>query len=194
MKIFTSLYDQVLKWSRHRLAERYLAIISFAESSFFPVPVVLMMAPMMVAKPERRWYLATLTTITSVLGGIAGYLIGALLFDSVGQWIIEAYHAGDKVEQLKDWFAQYGVWLVLLAGVSPIPYKLVTISAGALGLAWLPFVIGSLVGRSFQFFFVAGIVHFGGENLEDNIRRWSEWLGWGVLALAAVAIVVIKVL
>ncbi len=192
MKIFTSLYDNVLQWSRHRLAERYLAIVSFAESSFFPVPVVLMMAPMMVARPERRWYLAALTTVTSVLGGIAGYLIGAYLFDSVGQGIVDFYHAGDKLVQLKDWFTQYGVWLVLLAGVSPIPYKLVTISAGALGLAWLPFVIGSLIGRSLQFFFVAGIVHFGGDNLEDTIRRWSEWLGWGVLAIAALAFAVIK--
>ena len=182
----------VLQWSKHRLAERYLGIVSFAESSFFPVPVVLMMAPMMVARPERRWWLAAYTTITSVLGGIAGYLIGVFLFDSVGQSIIEFYHAADKFEQLKDWFAQYGVWLVLLAGVSPIPYKLVTITAGALGLAWLPFVVGSLIGRSMQFFFVAGIVHFGGENLEGNIRRWSEWLGWGVLALAAVVVVVIK--
>ncbi len=192
MKIFTSLYDIVLQWSKHRLAERYLGIVSFAESSFFPVPVVLMMAPMMVARPERRWWLAAYTTITSVLGGIAGYLIGVFLFDSVGQSIIEFYHAADKFEQLKDWFSQYGVWLVLLAGVSPIPYKLVTITAGALGLAWLPFVVGSLIGRSMQFFFVAGIVHFGGENLESNIRRWSEWLGWGVLALAAVVVAVVK--
>ncbi len=187
MKLFSSLYDKVLDWSRHRLAERYLALISFAESSFFPIPVVLMMAPMMVAKPERRWYLASLTTVTSVLGGIAGYLIGAFLFDSVGQSIVDFYSAGDKLIQLKNWFDQYGVWLVLLAGVSPIPYKLVTISAGALGLAFIPFVIASLLGRSVQFFFVALIVHFGGPNLEANIRRWSEYLGWGTLVLAAVA-------
>lgn len=192
MKIFTSLYDTVLQWSKHRLAERYLGIVSFAESSFFPVPVVLMMAPMMVAKPERRWYLALYTTMTSVLGGIAGYLIGAFLFDSVGQTIIDFYHAADKFEQLKDWFAQYGVWLVLLAGVSPIPYKLVTITAGALSLAWLPFVVGSIIGRSMQFFFVATIVHFGGDKLEDTIRRWSEWLGWGVLGLAAIAVLILK--
>lgn len=192
MKIFTALYDRVLQWAQHRYAERYLAMVSFAESWFFPLPVVLMLTPMMLANPQRRWYLATLTTATSVLGGIMGYLIGAWLFDSVGQWIVDFYHAEVQFAQLKGWFAQYGVWLVLLAGVSPIPYKLLTISAGALGLAWLPFIIGSLVGRGMQFFLVAFIVHLGGVNLADKIRRWAEYLGWGTVALAVLVVAVIK--
>ena len=101
MKIFSSLYDRVLRWSRHPHAERYLAAVSFAEASFFPVPTVLMMAPMALARLRRAWWLALLTTVTSVMGGVAGYLIGAYLFEAVGVPIIEFYHAADKFEQLK---------------------------------------------------------------------------------------------
>lgn len=187
MKIFSSLYDRVLRWSRHPHAERYLAAVSFAEASFFPVPTVLMMAPMALARPRRAWWLALLTTVTSVMGGVAGYLIGAYLFDAVGAPIIEFYHATDKFEQLKLWFAEYGALLLFIAGVSPIPYKLFTISAGVLNMALLPFILASLLGRSVQYFLVAAIAWFGGEKLESSLRQWVDWLGWGLVLIAVVA-------
>lgn len=186
MKIFTSIYDRVLVWAKHPHAERYLAAISFAESSFFPIPTVFMMAPMALAKPERAWWLAAFTTIFSVLGGIAGYFIGAYLFDSVGQPIIELYHATHKFEQLKIWFNEYGVLLLFIAGVSPIPYKLFTISAGVLNMALLPFILASLLGRSVQYFVVAALAYFGGDKLESSLRKWVDWLGWGVVIIAIV--------
>jgi len=187
MKIFTSLYDRVLSWSRHPHAERYLAAVSFAEASFFPIPTVLMMAPMALAKRERAWWLAFLTTVFSVLGGVAGYFIGAYLFDAVGQPIIEFYHAADKFEQLKVWFSEYGVLLLFIAGVSPIPYKLFTISAGVLNMALIPFILASLLGRGVQYFVVAAIAYFGGEKLESSLRKWVDWLGWGIVILAIFA-------
>ena len=187
MKIFSSLYDKVLGWSRHPHAERYLAAVSFAEASFFPVPTVLMMAPMALARPTRAWWLALLTTLTSVAGGVAGYFIGAYLFEAVGQPIIDFYHAAEKFEQLKIWFAEYGALLLFIAGVSPIPYKLFTISAGVLNMALIPFILASLLGRGIQYFVVAAIAWFGGDKLESSLRKWVDWLGWGIVVLAVLA-------
>jgi membrane protein YqaA with SNARE-associated domain len=187
MKIFTSLYDTVLRWSKHPHAERYLAAVSFAEASFFPIPTVFMMAPMALARPQRAWWLAAFTTIFSVLGGVAGYFIGAYLFEAVGLPIIDFYHAADKFEQLKLWFDEYGVLLLFVAGVSPIPYKLFTISAGVLNMALLPFILASLLGRGVQYFVVAAIAWFGGDKLESSLRKWVDWLGWGIVLLAIMA-------
>jgi len=194
MKLFTALYDRVLSWSRHPHAERYLAAISFAEASFFPIPTVLMMAPMALAKPQRAWWLAAMTTVFSVLGGIAGYFIGAYLFDAVGQPIIDFYGAADKFEQLKIWFDEYGVLLLFIAGVSPIPYKLFTISAGVLNMALLPFILVSLLGRGVQYFVVSAIAYFGGEKLESSLRKWVDWIGWGIVILSVVGFGLYKTL
>jgi membrane protein YqaA with SNARE-associated domain len=187
MKIFTSLYDTVLRWSKHPHAVRYLAVVSFAESSFFPIPTVFMMAPMALANPKRAWWLAAYTTIFSVLGGVAGYFIGRFLFDVVGMPIIDFYHAADKFEQLKVWFDEYGVLLLFIAGVSPIPYKLFTISAGVLNMALVPFILASLLGRGVQYFVVAAVAWFGGDKLESSLRKWVDWLGWGIVLLAVLA-------
>lgn len=127
MKIFTSLYDKVLEWAKHPQAEKILGVVSFAESSFFPIPTVLMMAPMAMARRDRAWWLALLCTLTSVAGGVLGYFIGMFLFDSVGQPILEFYHAQEKFAKLQNWFSEWGVWVVFLAGVTPIPYKVFTI-------------------------------------------------------------------
>jgi len=131
VKLFSTLYDKVIGWSRHRHADRYLAALSFAESSFFPVPPDVLLAPMTLARPERGWRLALLTTLASVAGGIAGYFIGWFALDfiepllrSAGYW--EGY------EQATEWFQRWGFYAVLVAGFSPIPYKVFTIAAGAL--------------------------------------------------------------
>ncbi len=194
MKIFGSLYNKVMEWSRHRHAVRYLAGVSFIESSFFPIPTSLMLAPMVMAKREKAWWLALVTTITSVLGGLFGYLIGYFLFDQVGQHILDFYHLGDKFDKMKFWFDQYGVALVLLAGLTPIPYKLFTITSGVLGMALIPFTLASLVGRASQFFLVAGLLKWGGDKIEPVLEKWMEWIGWGVLILAVAGFYVVKIL
>ena len=184
MKIFGSLYNKVMQWSRHPQAEKFLAGISFIESSFFPIPTSLMLAPMVMARRERAWWLASLATVTSVLGGVFGYVIGYFLFEQLGKPILELYQLQVKFIQMKDWFDQYGVWLVLLAGLTPIPYKLFTITSGAMGMAIIPFAMASLVGRASQFFLVAGLLWWGGEKIEPVLEKWMEWIGWSVLALA----------
>ncbi len=184
MKIFAPLYDRVMKWSRHPHAERYLAGVSFLESSFFPVPTAVMLAPMVIADRRRAWRLAWLATIASVLGGLFGYFIGYFLFESLGQPIIDFYDAGATFETMRQWFGRYGVWLVLLAGITPIPYKIFTITAGLLGLPIVLFILASIVGRASQFFLVAWLLWWGGEKLERALKKWMEPVGWGLVALA----------
>ncbi len=174
-----------MTWSRHPHAERYLVGVSFVESWFFPVPTVLMLAPMVMANRARAWRLATLATVASVLGGVFGYLIGYFLFVQVGQPIIDFYHAAEEFESVRDWFGRHGVWLVLLAGVTPIPYKIFTIASGALGLPIVWFALASVVGRAAQFFLVAGLLRWGGETIERVLARWMEATGWGLVALTA---------
>lgn len=181
MKIFGPLYAKVMHWSHHPRAEQYLLGVSFIESSFFPVPTAVMLAPMVLANRDRAWRLAALTTVASVLGGLFGYFIGYFLFEQLGKPIIDFYHAGEKFDSMRGWFGQYGVWLVLLAGVTPIPYKVFTIASGVLGLAVLPFIIASLIGRASQFFLVAWLLWAGGERLERALQKWMEPLGWLVI-------------
>ncbi len=114
-------------------------------------------------------------------------MIGFYLFDQVGQSIIDFYHAGVKFGMMKEWFDEYGVWLVLLAGVTPIPYKIFTISSGVMGLASMPFVLASIVGRGIQFYLITLVLWWGGERLEESLKHWMEWIGWGLIGLAVVA-------
>ncbi|MFT7529377.1 MAG: membrane protein YqaA with SNARE-associated domain [Gammaproteobacteria bacterium] len=181
MKLFKPLYDLMMRWSRHRHAPAYLCIVSAAESSFFPLPTAMMLAPMCLANRSKSWWLATICTLASVFGGVLGYFIGMYLFDAVGQQIIDFYNAQTKFDTAMGWFDTYGVWIVFIAGFSPIPYKLFTITSGMLGLALLPFIVASLVGRAGQFFLVAGLLYFGGERLEKSLQRYVEWIGWGVV-------------
>jgi len=192
MRLFQNLYDKVLVWSRHRHAERYLGALSFAESSFFPIPPDVMLAPMVLAQRQRAWWLAALTTLTSVTGGVAGYLIGKFLFDQIGQPVVEIYHAQEKFEHVKALFLEYGIWIVFIAGFTPIPYKLFTITSGVMSMALLPFVLASAIGRGARFFLVAGLLYFGGERFESFLRQWIDVLGWTVVFLAGLAFIILK--
>ena len=183
MKLFGPLYELVLTWSRHRYAERYLAGLSFAESSFFPIPVDVMLAPMCLADRQRAWRFAAITAVTSLLGGMAGYAIGYYSFAAIEPWLHSmgywpAYLRG------KEWFDSWGVWAVFVAGFSPIPYKIFTITAGVAVLNFPAFVLASLLGRGARFFLVAGLVVAGGAQLEAAIPRYVERIGWGVVVLA----------
>lgn len=189
MRIFEPLYDRVMGWSCHRHATRYLAGLSFAESSFFPVPPDVMLAPMAAARPREALRLAWITTVFSVLGGVLGYLIGVLAFELVAPWITDMGH-GENLDLAKEWFAVWGVWVVLIAGFSPVPYKLFTVTAGALAMPLLPFVIASLFGRGARFFAVALLMAWLGPHADRHLRPYMERLGWlSVLMLvAAIAI------
>lgn len=187
MKIFSSLYDWTLRWAEHKLAPKMLALLSFAESVFFPIPPDVLLAPMVLAKPQKAWYLAALTTIASVVGGVVGYYLGYLMFEPWIQPVITEFGYQDKFDNAITWFKEWGVWVVFLAGFSPIPYKLFTVSAGFLHMAFLPFLMASAIGRGMRFFLVAGIIHFGGEKMEQKLRQWVDTIGWLVVALIIVA-------
>lgn len=189
MRFFSVFYDKVLSWSRHRHAPRYLAGLSFAESSFFPIPPDVMLAPMTLSRPERAWYYAALTTIASVLGGLLGYFIGVFAFELVEPLLHRAGY-WDAYLLARDWFTRWGFWAVFMAGFSPIPYKVFTISAGVVGMALLPFLLASLVGRGARFFLVAGLMRWGGASMEQGLRRYVDVLGWLLVVLLVVAWVV----
>jgi membrane protein YqaA with SNARE-associated domain len=191
--MFKKLYDKTIEWAKHRHAEKYLCSLSFAESSFFPIPPDVMLAPMALAQPEKALRLALLTTIFSVLGGMLGYCIGFFMFDVIAPWLQET-HYWEKYLRAEEWFEQWGFWAVFIAGFSPIPYKVFTIAAGALQMFFLPFVLASVVGRGARFFLVSILLAKGGKKLESKLRQYIDFLGWAVVVLVIVGGIVYKYL
>ena len=189
MKLFETLYDRVLAWSAHRYAERYLAALSFAESSFFPIPPDVMLAPMTLARPERGWRYAAVTTVASVIGGIAGYAIGWIAIDAIAP-TIERLGYLETYGRATAWFEDYGFFAILAAGFSPIPYKIFTIAGGALTMFFPGFVLASIIGRGARFFLVAGIIVFGGPRMEPLLRRYIDRIGWACVALIIVGVII----
>ena len=187
MKLFASLYDRVLDWSRHRYAERYLGVLSFAESSFFPVPVDVMLAPMCLADRKKAWRYASIATVFSAIGGVAGYAIGVVGFEILEPWLAES-HYWAAYETSREWFDRYGVWVIFVAGFSPIPYKVFTIAAGVAAINLPLFVVASVIGRGARFFLVASLIVWGGDRLETTLQKHVERIGWAVVALVVVVI------
>ncbi|MFS1704023.1 YqaA family protein [Alteromonas sp. AMM-1] len=192
MKLFQPCYDLALRWAKHPWAARYLAGLSFAESVIFPVPPDVMLAPMSLSSPNKAWHFAMITTIASIFGGIAGYALGYLAFESWLQPIIESAGYTHKLETAMGWFEQYGVWIVFIAGFSPIPYKVFTISAGFLQMAFLPFLLASAIGRGARFYLVAGLMRWGGARMEQELRKYVEVIGWAVIILAVAAYLILR--
>jgi len=185
MRLFSRLLDIVMGWAEHRHASYYLAGLSFAESSFFPIPPDVMLAPMTLAKPEKAWQFALVTTIASVVGGIAGYLIGMFAFELVEPLLHRAGY-WNRYLDAREWFAVWGVWVVFLAGFSPIPYKIFTITAGVVGMVFLPFVVASFVGRGARFFLVAWLMRIGGSKMEDILKKYIDRIGWLIVIVVVV--------
>ena len=183
---FQRLYDLVLGWSAHPRAPAILCILSFAESSFFPIPPDVMLAPMCLARRAKAWWFAFLCTVSSVAGGLLGYLIGRLAFDAIEPWLMSSSYAGTFQAAVES-FNQWGAIYILLAGFTPIPYKVFTISAGVVGMPVLPFILGSTAGRGARFFLVAGLVRLLGDKASERLRVWVDLIGWTVLALAVAA-------
>jgi len=191
LRIFSALYDRVLRWAAHPHAERYLAGLSFAESSFFPIPPDVMLAPMTLAHPKRGWRLAFVTTFASVVGGLAGYAIGWLALDAIEPLLMSLGY-WDSYVRSTEWFVTWGFLAVLAAGFSPIPYKIFTIAAGALHMFLPAFALASLVGRGGRFFLVAGLIIWGGEPMERRLRTHVDTIGWLVVALGVVGVLVLR--
>ncbi len=187
MRIFSPMYRRALAWARHPHAPWYLGGVSFAESSFFPIPPDVMLAPMCLATPARAWRYALITTLASVAGGLFGYAIGYFTLDAIEPWL-RASKYGTNYETAVTWFHSYGFWAVFVAGFSPIPYKVFTVAAGALSMPLLPFAFASIVGRGLRFYLVAGLMCWGGERMETALHHTIDRLGWATVALVAIGI------
>lgn len=165
------LYDWAMGMAASRQAPYALAGVSFAESSFFPLPPDVMLIPMVVADRKSAWWNAMLCTIFSVLGGVFGYLIGMYLFEPLARPIIEFYHYESAFERLQEWFEVYGLLIVFVAGFTPVPYKVFTIASGFAGLALPVFILGSVISRGARFFLVAALLYFFGPSIRDFIEK-----------------------
>ena len=192
MAIFGTMYKRVISWARHPHASYYLTATSIAESSFFPVPVDVLLAPMVLARREKAWWYATLATVGSVIGAVFGYYIGLFLFDQVAQPIIDFYHFQEKFVYVQELFKEYGVWIIFIAGFSPIPYKIFTITAGVVGMSLLPFILTSLVARGARFFLVVGLVYAGGDKMDAVLEKRIEQIGWASVVIIVLAILIYK--
>ncbi|EFX92314.1 SNARE associated Golgi protein [Actinobacillus ureae] len=186
MKLLGTIYDKTMEWSKHRFAAFWLSFVSFIEAIFFPIPPDVMLIPMSMSKPKNATKYAIYTTIASVLGGIIGYFIGLYAFDWV-QGIIADWGMQANFNKAKSWFETWGVAVVFLAGFSPIPYKVFTICAGVMQMAFFPFVVTAAISRFARFILVAKLSAWGGEKYAEKIRRSIELIGWGTIALAVVA-------
>src|SRR6202011_4423092 len=179
------IYDWCIDAADKPYALWILAAVSFAESSFFPVPPDIMLLPMSLAQPKRAWWFATVCTIASVAGGVLGYAIGALLYDSVGHWLITLYGLSDKVDAFRTSYAEWGAVIILVKGLTPIPYKLVTITSGFAGYnIWL-FILCSIVARGGRFFVVAVLLNRYGDFIRAELEKR---LGLWVAIMAAVLV------
>ena len=185
------IYDWCIDAAHKPHALWIMAVVAFAESSFFPVPPDIMLIPMSLARPQRAWAYASVCTIASVLGGILGYAIGALLYDSLGHWLIDFYHLSDKVEAFRAGYTQWGALIIIGKGLTPIPYKLVTITSGFAGFnVWL-FLLCSVIARGGRFFFAAILLNRYGDwiriRLEKHLASWVL-LGAALLVLGFVVV------
>jgi membrane protein YqaA with SNARE-associated domain len=187
--LFQGVYDWCMRCAAHPHAERYLAGVSIIESIFFPVPTALMVAPMAVARPHRAVRIALIATVTSVFGGLFGYALGYYAIELV-EPLIESAGYWEKYMTAQRWFGEWGFWAVVVAGFSPIPFKLFTVSAGALSMSIPPFLLAALIGRAGHFFLVSLSMAWAGPRLEPVVRRYIEWLGWLTVLLLVVWIAV----
>lgn len=183
--MFQQLYQFTIRCSSHRHAPWYLGLISFIESSFFPIPPDVMLITMGLASPKSAWRFAFIASLFSVLGGMFGYCIGYFLFDLIQPWLVQSTWY-QPYQTAMQWFSDYGVGAVIVAGFTPIPYKLFTIGAGAVHMSFIPFVLASMVGRSARFFMVSTLFYFYGERIENKLVKFVDKLAWIALIIAGI--------
>ncbi|MBQ1496723.1 MAG: DedA family protein [Sphingomonas sp.] len=193
--MFRPLYDWVLRMAHHRHAIWLLGAVSFAESSFFPIPPDAMLIPMVLARREQAFRIALVCTIASVLGGMLGYYIGYGLMQTVGQWIVHTYHLEAKLQEaIHAYQSEYGTWIILLKGLTPIPFKLVTIASGAASFNFPLFVILCTITRGARFFLVAALLRRFGAPVQEFIEKRLDLFAWGFLALVVLGFAAIALL
>lgn len=178
-----SLYNRILILSGHPKATWLLAIISFLESSIFPIPPDALLLPMGLSKPHRAYYLALICTIASVAGGLFGYAVGYFFYETIGVWIVKTYHLESAMATYQQGFLEWGVWIILVKGLTPIPYKLVTIASGIAQFDLTSFILASIVTRGGRFFLIALFLRLFGEKAKVFIEQRLTLLLWLFLAL-----------
>lgn len=171
-----NLYDWTLALAAHPRAVWALALISFIEASFFPIPPDVMLIPMIIAAPQRAWTYAGVALISSVLGGICGYGIGMFAYEVIGQPILEALGKADAMAEFSQRFNDYGFWTVITAGVTPLPFKVITIMSGATAMPFGMFILAAITARAIRFFVVALLLYYFGAPIRTFIERWLGWL------------------
>ncbi|MBE8189896.1 MAG: DedA family protein [Candidatus Thioglobus sp.] len=188
MKIFSSLYNLVLSWAKSRFSLYYLCALSFVESFVLPYPPPdLLLAPMALKNPNQAYRFAFFCTISSVLGGIFGYLIGSFFIDLAMNFFTEMNYLG-KLNLVKSWFDEYGILIIAIAGFSPIPYKIFTITAGIVAMAFLPFVLMSIFARGARFFLVAFFVKKFGNSCDVWLQKYIDRLGYGLILIIIIGV------
>ena len=165
------LYNRILKLSARKDAVWWMSAVSFAESSFFPLPPDIMLVPMCLAEPKKLWRYTNICALASLIGGLFGYAVGFYLFESVGRLIIDVYNAQESFQRFQDMFAEFGPWFLILKGITPIPYKLLTITAGFAQLDLTVFILCSIVARFSRFYMIAILLHFYGPQVRDIIEK-----------------------
>ena len=188
------LYDWTLSLAQSRRAPAALGAVSFAESSFFPVPPDVMLVPMALARPDRAYRYALICTLTSVAGGLLGYAIGALLYDSVGAWLVRFYGLSGGMQTFKETYAQWGHWIILIKGLTPIPYKLVTIASGIAGYDLFWFVVLSILTRGLRFYMLAGVLNRFGAPIRAFLDRNLALVAGSLVAAVIVGVLAVRLL
>ena len=187
------LYRKTLTLAASPHAPAWLALVAFAESSFFPVPPDVMLAPMVLSRPERAWAYAGICTAASVTGGIAGYCIGYFL-SPVGLWLLAALGHTEGLEAFRQWYAHWGLWVILIKGMTPIPYKLVTIASGLAAFSFPMFMAASVITRGGRFFLAAVLIKRYGPKVEHLIEQRIYTIAGVVLAVAAVGFIAMRLI
>ncbi|MCH9742902.1 MAG: DedA family protein [Proteobacteria bacterium] len=193
MRIFSGLLAATMRWAESKYAPYYLSAVSSSEAAFFPIPPDVILIPMVLARPDNAWRLAWLTTWTAVIGALLGYAIGyygvELLLPHIEQW---GYLAA--FNEAKTFFGEYGIWAVLIGSFTPIPFKVFTITAGAMDMSLLPFIAVAFFGRAKRFYLVAAVMKYGGVRALPIMQKYSDAMGWSLVAVVIVGLVVWKIM
>ena len=192
MKLLRSLYNWTLKKAEHRHSSWILGIVSFTESSFFPIPPDILLIPMIIAKRVKAWMYAFICTFSSVLGGVAGYAIGYFFYSSIGVLIIDAYHLSSSFNTFENYYNEYGILIVLGAGFTPFPFKFITIASGVFNLNIFLFIITAIIARGLRFYLLAGLLFVFGEKIKVLIDKYFNMFAILFFILLVGSVLLIK--
>ena len=194
MKLLKSLYTWTLNKAEHKYSSWILSIVSFAESSFFPIPPDILLIPMIIAKRVKAWTYAFICTLSSVLGGVAGYAIGYFFYNSIGVFIVDTYHLSNSFSVFENYYNIYGMLIVLGAGFTPFPFKFITIASGVFNLNIFLFIITAVIARGLRFYLLAGLLFIFGEKIKILIDKYFNLLAILFFILLVGSVLLIKLI